>query len=1648
MGMKPLLFGLLLSLPALSLCSPLYTLTAPNVLRIENEETVIVEAHNLHADLEVDIHLLIFPQNLVLLHRSKIHLTSANKYIASGTVKVPAEKLPKDSRRENFATLRAISNSFTLECIILISQQTGHIFIQTDKPIYTPAQTVLYRLLTVDNDLKPSKRSTIVELMNPQDIVVQRREIFKKDATGISGNTFKIPEIVNIGMWTIIASYNDAPDVNFTSQFEVKEYVLPSFEVTLDSGKRFFYVDDTELHITVTARYTYGKSVEGRAFVLFSVMKDGEKLSLPKSLQTVPITNGHGQAVLKKEHLTATFDNVNSLVGYTIYVSASVITHTGSDLVEAEKSDIKIVVTPYTILFTKTSKYFKPGMPFDLMVYITNPDRSPANGVPVRVVNTEVRSKTNKDGIAKLTINTPGESKSFQISVSTDDPNVARNQQASANMIAEPYTTQGGSRNYLHISVQKEGSDLLVHLNLRNDNKNIQEQIKYFTYMLINKGKIVKFGRQARGKDQVLVTMQIPITRHLIPSFRIVAYYYIMKGAQVEIVADSIWIDVEDTCMGILKVSATDRNDENRLYKPGQRFKLKITGDSGARVGLVAVDKAVFALSKKNKITQSKIWSVVEKNDIGCTPGSGESVKGVFSDAGLAFVTNTNIKTETRTELKCKQPRQRKRRATELAEVKAEKLRQFKDSRIQKCCTAGMQKNNMNFSCQKRLRHLRTIKQCSDVFLECCLHIKEYNDQLQRTSMSLSRSADDDYYTPYEDITARSEFPESWLWRLFTLGTAQNKNRPVSQELTDYLKDSITTWEIQAVSVSPNEGVCIAQPYEITVLKDFFIDLRLPYSAVRNEQVEIRAILYNYHDEEIEVRVEFPFNEYLCSSAKPTERLMIKTNVPAKSSTVVPYIIVPLRTGEITIEVKAAVANVFVNDGVRKPLLVVPEGVKVEIPVDTHILDPRGKEQKFDVNVKAPEDMVPNTEPLTLISTQGTIISETIENTIDGTKLKHLIRVPSGCGEQNMASMTPVVIVVIYLDEGIHWPKVGVEKRSIAINNIKTGYVQQLKYRKTDNSYAAFVGRQSSTWLTAYVVKVFAMARKLIAIDSKVLCGAVKWLVIHKLKPDGYFIEDAKVIHGEMIGGIDKSSDKSALTAFVLIAMHEAQSICSPYVMNYVNVMTKAADYLEAHINNIQRTYSAVISAYALSLMGRNKENIVMKFASPDKSFWPVDGSQNSLYTIESTGYALLFFLQLKKFEEAGKIVRWLSKRSEYGGGYSSTQATIIALQALARYLTDVPQNQELNLDVILSIPTRRKTIPWKFDTGNAYVARSLKLNSFEKFSVTAKGEGEGTLKVLTTYYALRPKDNKQCKHFNMDITVESYDAAKRPEGARNTLLIKICARYLSDNPSSMVILDISMLTGFSPDTNDLSQLKNEIENYISRFEMDKALSTRGSLIIYLDSVENDEDTCVAFKVHQYYRVGLIQPASVKIYEYYDTTKSCTKFYNVPGNSGMLNKICQGEVCKCAEGSCISIKPENENTANRDDMSCAPGTDYVYKVTFLEENKIDNYIYYSMKLLVRIKEGSDQIVAGDVRQLITHANCPDISRLELNKDYLIMGQSSDLWQDEKRIRYLIGEETWIEKWPNEADCQTRKYRQLCQDLEEFSENLQLFGCPT
>ncbi|XP_006773408.1 PREDICTED: complement C3-like [Myotis davidii] len=141
-----------------------------------------------------------------------------------------------------------------------------------------------------------------------------------------------------MGQWKIKAHYEDSPQQVFSAEFEVKEYVLPSFEVQVEPAEKFYYIDDPKgLEVTITARFLYGKNVDGTAFVIFGVQDGGQRNSLSQSLTRVVIKDGTGEAVLSREVLLSAAPQPPgeaALVGKSLYVSVTVILHSGEAWVE------------------------------------------------------------------------------------------------------------------------------------------------------------------------------------------------------------------------------------------------------------------------------------------------------------------------------------------------------------------------------------------------------------------------------------------------------------------------------------------------------------------------------------------------------------------------------------------------------------------------------------------------------------------------------------------------------------------------------------------------------------------------------------------------------------------------------------------------------------------------------------------------------------------------------------------------------------------------------------------------------------------------------------------------------------------------------------------------------------------------------------------------------------------------------------------------------------------------------------------------------------------------------------------------------------------------------------------------------------------
>ncbi|XP_016115322.1 complement C3-like [Sinocyclocheilus grahami] len=1103
------------------------------------------------------------------------------------------------------------------------------------------------------------------------------------------------------GIWKVVTLFSKTPQKKFTADFEVREYVLPTFEVKLKPRKSFFYVGDESLTVDIEAKYLFGQKVDGNAFVVFGVMEDEKKTSIPASLQKVQIVEGEGTAELTNQMITDTFPNINQLVGRSIYVSVSLLTESGSEMVEAERRGIQIVTSPYTIHFKKTPHFFKPGMP-------------------------------------------------FSVSAKTKDPEIEDNQQAVRKMTAQAYKTKGSSNNYLHIGIDSAelqiGGPMTVNLNT-GQIPGVRSQ--YFTYMILSKGQIVKADRLKRSGES-LVTLSLPVTKDMVPSFRFVAYYHVGSS---EVVSDSVWADVKDMCMGTLQIEVKKEKEKMNIYGTGEEVKLQITGDPGAKVGLVVVDKAVQVLNKK-RLTQTQIWDVIEKHDTGCTAGGGRDSMGVFTDAGLMFASNTAGGTDTRTAGKY-------------------------SGELKQCCVDGMRDNKLGYTCERRATYIIDGEECVKAFLDCCNQMKEKQEK------------------------------------------------------------------------------------------------------------------------QILVCVEFMETEDVCSFASKKGKYRTTVSVDKGSSIAVSYVIIPMTLGNHDIEVKAAAFDF--SDGVSKPLKVVSEGVLISHRENVELNPVKNGEKPLVFKSVIPTGRLPDTPADTYIAITGVEIAQTVEQAISGDFMGRLIVQPTGCGEQNMIYMTLPLIATHYLDSTNQWDTVGMDRRNEAVNHIRTGYQRQLVYRKSDGSYAAWRHRPSSTWLTAYVAKVFAMASDLIPIEDKVLCNALEWLVLHRQVQDGSFKEDSAVIHGEMVGDVQGKDADASLTAFVVIAMQEqeAREIYAKASLN--ESIRKAVVFLEGRLPQLTNPYAVALTSYAMANANKLNKDILMKHSTQheaDRS-WTVPGQHH--HSLEATAYAVLALVKDKDFDKAGEAVHWLNRQQSHYGGSGTTQATIMVFQAVAEYRTQVKDRQNFNLNVELSVAGRSKPVRYTIKRENAHLTWSDKVDINQEFNVTAKGTGTATLSVLTLYYARPVEKKSDCTFFDLTVKMEKDNETK--QGAIETYKLTMDFMYNSSiTDATMTILDIGIPTGFTADENDLKALSTGKDRYLQKYEKNTVLSEPGSLILYLDKVSHKEPERIAFRMQKLYNVGLLQPAAVTIYEYYSPDARCTKFYHPERKDGAIYRLCKGDLCQCAEG--------------------------------------------------------------------------------------------------------------------------------------------------
>ncbi|KAI4881188.1 hypothetical protein NFI96_027254, partial [Prochilodus magdalenae] len=803
---------------------------------------------------------------------------------------------------------------------VLVSQHSGYIFIQTDQPIYNPTQTVKYRIFTLDHSMRPKTDIIFVHLINSEGNTVKKVRYIVKD--GVFSKNFHIPDVSQPGVWKIKAHYKGDEKSASVREFKVQKFVLPSFGVSIKADPDYLLLTAESLKISVSAVYSYGKRITGGYHCRFGYRTGSDKITFIKGLEkTGPIRNGEVDVVLHKSDIQQKLQptSLEKLAedGVRFYIAVTV-TDTISGEIQETETTLPIVSQRYLVDLSRTRSYYIPQMPLDVVVVVRTPNGLLAEDVPVRinVANTVEKSKdanTQDDGIATNSFNLERSPESLSVEVTVDGVKFTKT----------VLRATSSSNNFLHITVTSKVLSAGNTLSVSFKPVNGKPVDKRMYYMVVSKGVLIESGSREGGD---LIKTDIPITAAMTPSFRLIGYYYHSNG---EIIADSVWVDVKDTCEG--KIEVTKKDPQNH-YQPGHLVKLDIDVGSQkkAKVALLAVDKAIYALNAQNKLTPKQVFSSMQSYDLGCSYGGGVNSAAVFNDAGLAFISHSKeMKSQMRKGFSCESGFRRQRRAIDLQEEMRKKESEFQDAALQKCCHHGLTLIPMQLSCEQRMKRIRTTegKACLEAFLQCCTFAVKLRDKKRREDMrsghgrTASAAAIEEFFNN-EVQNIRQSFPASFEFKEITV------DGKTEHDL--HVPDSITTWEIQALSLSSSHGFCVASPLHVTVFKELFVALRLPYSVKRNEQLAIVAVIYNYGQTEREISVQMVPADGLCSPGSQSSSSYINITVAAESSETVTFSAVPLKQGEIPILISLYDRKQeWGVDAIQKTLLVMTEGVSV-----------------------------------------------------------------------------------------------------------------------------------------------------------------------------------------------------------------------------------------------------------------------------------------------------------------------------------------------------------------------------------------------------------------------------------------------------------------------------------------------------------------------------------------------------------------------------------------------------------------------------------------------------------------------------------------------------------------------------------------------
>ena len=666
-----------------------------------------------------------------------------------------------------------------------VSIKVGRLlFIETDKPIYKPGQTIHGRVLVLDAELRPVSAPLEVSVQDAKGIKVYK----KVDASSDWGSlSFDLPLAteLNLGTWKVTAASGDA---EATVDVRVEKYVLPKFKIEVDMEKEWVLVDE-KVKGSVSANYFFGKPVKGSAEIVASVYRGvwEEYATYTAELDD----EGNAEFDLAAVGFAAGTVGAGGAGSLMLNVT---VTDTG-DHEEKESMLLKVVESPLVIQLIAESPTIKPGLPFDLLLVTKTPDGIPVDAEVVLSTafsddmwsdgKSSERTVETKNGMALVTYTPPNSTQKGSVS--------AASQGATASL--DLTLAYSPSSSFIHLAQKTRG---VIGVGT------LFEAEAHATFAGTTFYDVVAGGRTVFSGASDGNAISFVVTPTMAPSAKIVAYRI---NPDSEVAADTLPFDVELK----LPVELTADFDKEEAA-PGDTVTVSFDAKRRSEIGFAIVDESVFALSE-GRLNLRQVFDELERRFM--EPSAEAHPKPDFNPWGPSY----------------KPPQG----AWETLEEAGLIVLTSDDLVVPRTQEAGFdrggggapggmwQAEGMEFALDEMMFDAAPQRKMAAMPQE----------------MKTETTAEGGGQELAEVERVRQFFPETWMW-VPDLETADDGTATMSLSVPD----SITTWKLHAVS-SSSAGLGIAEG-SLKVFQEFFADPDLPYSVIRGEEFPVKVQVYNY----------------------------------------------------------------------------------------------------------------------------------------------------------------------------------------------------------------------------------------------------------------------------------------------------------------------------------------------------------------------------------------------------------------------------------------------------------------------------------------------------------------------------------------------------------------------------------------------------------------------------------------------------------------------------------------------------------------------------------------------------------------------------------------------------------------------------------